>query len=165
MQQVVKYFEAEKMESAIFVVVGIIAVAISIYFLVKLQQPFYSGMAYSLIAIALLQLTVGGSVYLRSDKDIARVSQMIENNAEQISIIEKPRMEVVMKNFVLYRWIEIALILAGLILFLTFKNASAWKGVGLGLVIQAGLMLLFDLVAEKRGHTYLAFLQNFTNGQ
>ncbi|MEJ7626410.1 MAG: hypothetical protein WKF35_06085 [Ferruginibacter sp.] len=165
MQRVVNYFKAEKLESAIFVVVGIIAVVISIYFLVKLQQPYYNGMAYALIAIALLQLTVGASVYLRSDKDIARVNQMIASNPDQISTIEKPGMEVVMKKFVLYRWIEIAQIITGIILFFSFQHGSSWKGLGLGMMITGGLMLLFDLVAEKRGHTYLAFLQNFINGQ
>ena len=33
-----------------------------------------------------------------------------------------------------------------------------WRGVGLGLALQAGLMLLLDLFAEARGSTYLDWL-------
>ena len=53
MEQVAKYFSAEKGESILFFSVGLIAIILSIYFLIKLKQPFYNGLSYSLIAIKL----------------------------------------------------------------------------------------------------------------
>jgi hypothetical protein len=35
---------------------------------------------------------------------------------------------------------------------------SAWFGVGLGLGLQAAVMLVLDLVAEARGNAYLRFV-------
>jgi hypothetical protein len=35
---------------------------------------------------------------------------------------------------------------------------TIWKGIGLGLFIQASFMLLLDFFAENRGKTYLEFL-------
>jgi multidrug transporter EmrE-like cation transporter len=162
MEQITKYFNAEKGESVIFVLVGIVAIILSTYFLIKLKQPFYTGMAYPLIVIALIQIIVGGSVYLRSPKDIERVNQIVQTDKSKIQAEEIPRMKVVMKNFALYKWIEIALILVGLIMFFYFPPATIWKGIGIGLFIQAGFMLLLDFFAESRGKTYLEYLQTIT---
>ncbi|MFN7258657.1 MAG: hypothetical protein ACK5TU_02050 [Cyclobacteriaceae bacterium] len=158
MNPVEKYFGAEKAESFLFVLVGLVAITLAVYFFAKLKQPFYNGIAYPLIAIALIQITVGGSVYLRSSKDIARVNQMIQIDKTRIQTEEIPRMKIVMNNFVFYRWIEIVLVLIGLALLFSFKSATMWKGVGLGLVIQSALMLLLDFFAESRGREYLDYL-------
>jgi hypothetical protein len=159
MEQISKYFNAEKSESLLFVVVGVAALLLSAYFFIKVKQPFYSGMAYSLIAIALIQLIVGFEVYFRSPKDIIRVNQMMQTEVEKIQTEEIPRMETVMKKFVLYRWVEIACLLAGILMFFYFEPMTLLKGIGLGLAIQASFMLLLDYFAEDRGKVYLDYLQ------
>jgi uncharacterized membrane protein len=159
MEQISKYFNAEKYESVLFVMVGIIAIIFAAYFLVKVKQPFYKGMAYPLIAVAIIQIVVGTSIYFRSPKDILRVNNIVEHEKSKIYAEEIPRMEVVMKNFVIYHWIEIILLLLGIIMFFYFEPNTLWKGVGLGLAIQASFMLLLDYFAESRGKTYLEFLQ------
>jgi len=160
MEPFLNYFNAEKSESLFFIAVGVIALMLSVYFVLKLKQPFYIGISYPLIAVALIQLTVGSAVYFRSPKDIVRVTQMVQTQKEKIKLEEIPRMETVMKNFVLYRWVEIALLLIGIVLFFFFQPMTLWKGVGLGLTIQASLMLLLDFFAERRGEAYLEYLQN-----
>jgi hypothetical protein len=160
MEQVSKYFNAEKSESLLFVLVGVTTVLLSVYFFIKVKQPFYSGVGYSFVAIALIQLIVGIEVYFRSPKDIARVHQIVQTETAKIKTEEIPRMETVMKKFVLYRWIEIACIVAGVFMFFYFEPATLLKGVGLGLAIQASFMLLLDYFAETRGQVYLDFLQN-----
>ena len=159
MEQISKYFNAEKYESVLFVMVGIIAIIFAAYFLVKVKQPFYKGMAYPLIAVAIIQIVVGTSIYFRSPKDILRVNNIVEHEKSKIYAEEIPRMEVVMKNFVIYHWIEIILLLLGIIMFFYFENNTLGKGFGLGLAIQASFLLLLDYFAESRGKTYLDFLQ------
>ena len=69
-----------------------------------------------------------------------------------------------MKNFAVYRYVEILLALAGLGLFLYFRNDETkmlWKGLGSTLAIQAILMLGADYFAEKRGGTYKQALETF----
>ncbi len=160
MEQVKTYFSAEKNESLLFVAIGIIAIALSIYFFISIKKPFYNGMAYPLIAIALIQLTVGASVYIRSPKDIVRVEQIISTDKSKIQAEEIPRMEAVIKNFLLYRYIEIALITAGLILMFSFSNNDLLKGIGIGLFIQSAIMLSLDFFAERRGYEYIVFLKS-----
>ncbi len=158
MEQVVKYFNAEKNESLLFIFVAIIAFLVSIYFLLKIKVSFFSGISLALMMIAAIQLFVGSTVYFRSSKDIERVTTFIENDRGKIQSEEIPRMKIVMKNFVIYRYVEMALTILGLILFLFFPSQTFWKGVGVGLFIQSILMLSFDYFAEKRGTEYLQYL-------
>lgn len=158
MNQIEKYFKAEQNESVLFVMVGIVAVAIAMYFLIKIKHPIYTGLAYPLIAIALIQIVVGCMVYLRSPKDIVRVNEIIQTDKARIHTEEIPRMEEVMKNFNTYKWIEISFILVGIVMFFYFKQPSMLKGIGLGLFIQAGFLLLLDFFAERRGTIYLEYL-------
>lgn len=160
MEQITKYFNAEKHESVLFILVGVVAIIVATFFLTKIKQPFYNGMAYLLILVALIQIVVGGTVYFRSPKDITRVTQIVETDRAKIQTEEIPRMTTVMKNFSIYKWIEIALILVGVMLFFFFQPMSLGKGIGLGLFIQASFMLLLDFFAESRGKAYLAYLQS-----
>ena len=154
-----KYFNAEKNESILFLLAGIGAILLAVYFLVKIKQPFYNGLAYAFITIAIIQITVGSTIYFRSPKDIIRVSSMMQSDKSKISKEEIPRMQKVMKNFKLFKWIEIFLTVISFSLFLFFPQNPLLRGIGLGLFIQAILMLAFDFFAENRGKSYLEFLQ------
>jgi hypothetical protein len=160
MEPISKYFNEEKYESVFFVLVGIIAIILSIYFFTKLKLPFYNGISYALLAVAAIQLTVGTFVYFRSPKDIIRVENFVKYEKLKIQTDEIPRMNVVMKNFILYRWIEISLAVLGIFFFFYLNPESLMKGLGIGLAIQSSLMLFLDYFAEKRGFEYLNFLKN-----
>ncbi len=162
MNHIEKYFNAEKNESILFVLVGIFAIITAIYFLIKVKLPYYNGMSYPLIAVALIQIVVGSTVYFRSPKDIKRVNEIVTINKPKIQTDEIPRMHVVMKNFELYKWIEIILLLIGLGMFIYFNPSTLWKGIGLGLLIQSGFMLILDFFAESRGKVYLEYLNSLT---
>jgi hypothetical protein len=155
MKFITEYFNAEKFESLFFVGVGVLAISVAIYFWVSLKEPYFKGFAIPLVLVALIQLVVGTTVYFRSPKDIIKVENIITNEPKKIKTEEIPRMEVVMKNFVIYRYIEMALIVLGLFLFFYFQSGNFWKGIGIGLCIQASLMLSLDYFAEKRGAEYL----------
>jgi hypothetical protein len=74
-------------------------------------------------------------------------------------------MEKVNKNFILYRWIEIALIIVGVILIYQFRSNEAksfYYGIGIGLAIQAFIMLGADYFAEARAKEYTKGLREFT---
>jgi len=160
MSTVKDYFNAEKFESLFFIAVGVLAIGISVYHWFVVKESYSKGMAVSLSLVACIQLTVGFTVYLRSPKDIIRVENILKNDPTKIQTEEIPRMEMVMKNFIAYRYIEIALIIVGLTLFFLLPNHAFWKGLGLGLLIQAALMLLLDFFAESRGSEYLTYLKN-----
>jgi hypothetical protein len=134
----------------------------------KSNISFFKGTAIPLLLIGLIQAVVGYTVYKRSDEDRKRNVYAYDMNPSQLKDPEIPRMEVVMKNFIIYRWVEIVFIAAGLILLFMFRanpDKSFWYGLGLTLAIQAAIMLSLDFFAEKRGHIYLKGLRDFTTGK
>jgi hypothetical protein len=159
---IANYFNAEKFESLFFIGVGIIAIALGVYFWFIVKEPIYKGIAVPFILVALIQLTVGTTVYFRSPKDLLKVENFIKKEAFKIQTEEMPRMKIVMKNFVIYRYVEIVLLFLGLMLVFYFPSQSFWKGIGIGLLIQASLMLSLDYFAEKRGAAYMKQLLTLT---
>ena len=161
-----KYFIAEKQESLLFLIVGIAAIMLALIFFIFIRSNplFYKGAAIPLLAIGIVQCVVGFTVYSRSNKQMNEVAYNI--GMEPVSYTrtqELPRMETVMKNFVIYRWVEIAFILIGvglIFLFRTNPDRSFWYGLGITLAIQAFLMLGADFFAERRGGVYTEELEN-----
>jgi predicted membrane channel-forming protein YqfA (hemolysin III family) len=159
MNLIVKYFNAEKAESLLFIGFGIVAILLSIYLIFFLKDNFWKGLAIPLIVFSLVQLVIGTTIYIRSPKDSLLVENLIKLEPEKIQTEEIPRMEIVVQNFVYYRYFEIALILVGIVLMYSLSGYGFWKGVGLGLFIQCAVLLSLDFFAEKRGATYLTHLK------
>jgi ABC-type xylose transport system permease subunit len=160
------YFTAEKQESLLFLGVGIVAVIAGIIFFTVLKTPFYRGAAIPLVLLGLLLGIVGFTVYKRSDGDRIRNVYAYDMNPGELKDKEIPRMVTVMKSFVVYRYTEILLAIAGLVLFVYFRNNEAqqfWKGFGCTLAIMALTALGADYFAEKRGKTYINGLKGYVD--
>jgi hypothetical protein len=147
------YFQAEKQESAVFVAMGLASVAAAIWAWQRL--PRYRAIAYPLVAIAVIQLAVGGAVFLRTDAQAAALGAQVRSAPEIFRADEGARMARVMANFRLYKTIEIIMIVAGLGLVLFFRKRPALAAIGFGCLLQGSAMLAFDLLAEDRGRGYL----------
>lgn len=160
-----KYFVAEKKESLLFLVLGLAGIAAAIIFLFFLHMSFYRGAAIPFILIGLLLATVGYTVYKRSDGDRVRNVYAYDMNPQELKEKEIPRMKTVMRNFVIYRYVELFLFLLGAGLYIYFIRdfrQDFWRGLGLALALMSLLTLLADYFAEKRGRQYLRGLESFT---
>jgi len=146
------YFSAEKIHALLFMLVGMVAVALAAW-MVKDRKPL-RGMAIPLVAVALIQLTVGSIVYSRSDLQSTQLQQLVRQDPAEFKRIETPRMKKVIANFALYGQIEIALLALGMAIVVLLRNREYWFAFGLGLVLQAGIMLALDFFAEARAERY-----------
>jgi succinate dehydrogenase hydrophobic anchor subunit len=161
-----KYFNAEKNESLLFIIAGITAIVLALLFFFYLKTNWHKGFAVPFLIIGLLQLVVGYTVYNRSDEDRKRNVYAYDMNPGELKEKELPRMQVVMKNFIIYRYTEIALALIGIGLLFYFKDNPDkifWKGFGIALTILALLTLSADFFAEKRGSLYTEGIKSFVN--
>lgn len=152
-----KYFLAEKQESLLFLIIGIAAIIIAVVGIFIWKTQTWKGAAIPLIIIALIQITVGYTVYKRSDKDRVRVVYALDMNPDDLKTKELPRMEAVNKNFLIYRYVEIALLTIGILLAFYFRDnveKQLWMGLGIALALQSFIMLGADFFAEKRAITY-----------
>ena len=159
-----KYFIAEKQESLVFLIIGIVAIvlALILYFMVKTQVC--RGLAVPLLVLGVMQAIAGYSVYVKSDDQ--RISQVYayDMNPDQLKSTELTRMRKVRTNFTLYRWIEIGLFVAGLIAVIWFRNDagnSFWLGFGISLTMMAAELFIADFIAGKRAAYYTSQLEEF----
>ena len=63
-----------------------------------------------------------------------------------------------MSNFVLFRYLEITLIVLGIFLMYSTQKDTFLRGIGFGLFIQASIVLSLDFFAERRGKVYVDYL-------
>ena len=91
------YFKEEKIESLWFILIGIISILFSIWLFFKFKDGFYRGLIIPVVLISLIQITVGTSVYLRTDKQIEIIVDRLKVEKQIAQAEELLRMEVVMK--------------------------------------------------------------------
>ena len=159
-----KYFLAEKQVSLLFIIGGIISILLAISFYFFLKNNFYKGAALPLLVIGLIQAVTGSTVYARSDKQRIDNVYAYDMNPGKLKNEELPRMKTVNKNFIIYRWIETALIITGFALIISFKKDESkifWFGLGVSLAIESVLMFGADYIAEKRAKLYTEQLEGF----
>jgi hypothetical protein len=160
-----KYFSAEKSESLLFIVIGIVSIITAISFSIFIKTNFYKGAAIPLMIIGLLMGVVGFTVYNKSDKDRIQNVYAYDLNPTELKQKEIPRMQAVTKRFIIYHYVEMVLALAGIALFFYFKNKPTqqlWKGFGLTLTIMIFFALGADYIAAKRAKIYLNGLHAYT---
>ena len=159
-----KYFMAEKQVGLIFFIIGIIAIVLALVFFLAFRTNFYKGAAIPLLLVGLIELVVGFTIFRRSDGDRVRNVYAYDMNPQELKDKELPRMHKVTQSFAIYKWAEIAFILAGIVLIILYRarpGQAFWFGLGIALAIQALLMLGADYFAEKRAKEYTLKLQAF----
>ena len=160
MEFIKTYFNAEKSESLIFMAIGIVTISFSVYTLIRWSEPFHKGIALPLVAIGLIQIVVGGSVYFRTDHQVRELESLYQREVQAYQSKEIPRMENVMKNFSAYKKVEIAFVVVGLVLLIFCSSKEFWLGLGVGMLLQGSLMLTADIFAERRGVVYIDQVRN-----
>ena len=151
------YFSEEKIESLFLIIIGIIAILLAALFLFIIKYSFYKGIAIPLLLIGTIQVFIGINHYNLSLKHLKKIEHPLNNNLKNTTIIEQIQMEAVIRDYNIYKWIEIIFIIGGIIVYLLFSKSSQvfWKGIGLGLLIQSSLMLTLNLIAEERANSYV----------
>lgn len=149
---VINYLEGERRASLLLLVAGGGAIAASAY-LWGNGSP-HRAMAGPLVAVALIQLAVGWTVFSRTNRQGRELHTLLARSPADFLGAEAPRMAAVRKSLLLYRGIEIVLLVAGLLGAFRFQGRLDLHATAAGLAIQAGLMLVFDLCAEGRAAAY-----------
>lgn len=158
MDSILKYFNGEKAQCTIGLLVAIVFILVAAYFL-WLQQPFLKGVAYITLLVSVLLGSICAGVVWRTPKDIARVSSFYQSAPEKMRTEELPRMKKVMSSFSVIKKVEIVLVAAGVLMFFFFGKNDLLRGIGIGLVAMGSLGFLFDHLAEARGKIYFDFLK------
>ena len=98
------YFSGEKLESAWIVITGALALTVSLVLWFVARDPFARGLAVALSLAAALGLVVGGTIYLRTDAQVAALHDLRATDPARFAAdAEGARIETVVKSFGAYR--------------------------------------------------------------
>ena len=150
------YFDAERSGALLFLLAGVLAIALA---LLLLRRRSLRGMAAPLIVVALVQLGVGFTVWQRSPDQAASSLQQVREAPTAFLRVERARMGAVIADLQRYRNLQLGLLALGMALVVLLRNRTFWFAFGLGLVLQAGLLLALDHFAQARAHGYFDALQ------
>jgi hypothetical protein len=159
MDNIVGYFNGERLQCFIGAIVSIAFISFSIFFLFQ-QKAFLKGMSYVAIPFSAILLIVCIGVIFRTSKDIGRVTTFKNETPDRIQSEEIPRMEKVVKSFGVIKKIEIAIFIIGLALTMIFWRNELFRGVANGLIVMGILLYVFDDIAESRAETYIQYLKS-----
>ena len=156
-KEMTDYFAGEKQESLLFIAVGLVAIGVAAWLWMNGHR--LRMMAVPLVIVALMQLVVGSTVYLRTESQMQGLVAQSQSAPAQFKQDEVSRMQTVMKNFNIYKTIEMMLLVLGVCLIAFLQRFDIAAGIGAGLVLQAGFTLALDMFAEARGQDYLLVLK------
>jgi hypothetical protein len=120
----------------------------------------YLAMAWPLVVVGVLVLAVGLGVALRTPSQLAALEQGFQTARTQTVAVELERMKKVGRSFRIVKFVEIAMVAFGLLLVALVPGPGAGSSVGMGLVLTAAVLLVFDTVAQHRAETYVRWLQS-----
>ena len=152
------YFQGEKLEALVFILpAGLISLVGGAWLMTDSPTSFARGVAIPFLLMGLLMTTVGAVVGYRSPAQVQALEQSLKTNPHAAVTEELTRMSKVNKAWPVYLAIWGLLGVAGLALrFLT--SADLLQGIGIALVLFAGVGLLVDGFAERRTHPYTSAL-------
>ncbi|MFN3999422.1 DUF6992 family protein [Algoriphagus sp.] len=159
MDNIIKYFSGEKLQCSIGILIGLMGLGLSVYF-IYLNKVVFKGVAFAFIPLSILLLVICVGIVIRTPKDVKRVGTYYEIEPSKMQTEELPRMEKVMKIFPVAKMVEIGFIIVGIFLVLVFMKNDLLKGIGIGLIIQGVMLFGFDHFAESRAKIYFEFLNS-----
>lgn len=158
-EQIVRwYFANEKAEAFWILAAGIVSFVAMLVLWFWAREPFARGLAMALLIVAGLGLSVGGTVYFRSDAQAQQLLEQQRVDPVQFAAEEGPRIHQVVHSFAQYRiGYAVAVVLA--LFFVFVMGRPSQHGFAVGLLLLAVLGLTVDFYAERRAGQYLQALQ------
>lgn len=158
-EQIVRwYFAGEKAEAFWILAAGVTSLVAALLLWFWAREPFARGLAMALLIVAGLALSVGGTVYFRSDAQAVQLLEQQRVAPAQFAAEEGPRIRQVVHSFAQYRLgYAVAVVLALFFVFVMGKPSQHGFAVGLLLLVALGLTI--DFYAERRAKQYESALQ------
>lgn len=151
------YFTGERFGAALFIAVGLGALALSAWLLWR--RSHWRGMLVPLLIVGLIQIAVGATVWQRSAAQAAGLQQQFQHQPQRFKLVELRRMQAVTADLANYRQIKIGLLALGMALAVLLRRHEYGFAFGLALVLQAAAMLALDHFAAARAAAYVGALR------
>lgn len=149
------YYEGERRSGWLWGGFGIAGLGTGIG-LAAAQKDFTTGLAGPLIGFGALQTTIGILTLARGPGRIRGIDEELKVDARAFRAHDLERIQRINKAFVALGVVESILLVSGAIVLGAgaSKDVDSVRGLGLGIAIEAGVMLLCDSFAHTRAERY-----------
>ena len=159
MDNILAYFNGEKLQCIVGAFISIIFITFSIFSVFQ-QKAFLKGIGYAVLPLSILLFIICVGVVYKNSSDLERVNTFYTDDPQRIQTEEIPRMEKVMTSFDIIKKVEIAIFIIGVLLAVILWRNELMRGVAIGLMTMGICLYAFDLIAESRGEPYIQFLKS-----
>ena len=157
-ETMIHYFQAEKRGAV--QLLSLTGGALLAALLLVVTKTAYQPMAWPLAVFALIEGTVGVALFARTPWQVAAVLAELERAPQAALRGEVERVTRVLRSFALVLAFEAVVLAIGMVMMLGAAGPTARAAIGLGLTLQAGALLVFDIFARRRSADYLSALRN-----
>lgn len=119
--------------------------------------------AVPILTVGVAQIAIGLGLLVRTGPQVRELDSQIAKTPEAYGATEGERMAEVVSRFAIFRAIEAVLLVggAGTAALGAVLQEDLAIGAGLGLGVQAGVVLVLDAFAEARAERYLEHIRQF----
>lgn len=156
--ELAQYFTAERQGGFLLVALALTGFGFAAF--LWLTRSAFLAMAWPLVILGAFQLVVGLTVALRTPGQVASLEQGLRTSPAATASAESQRMSRVDRNFRIVKAAEVGCIVLALLLAVLLPHPSTWAAVGLGLLVEAAVLLAFDAFAHQRALVYTQWLQS-----
>jgi hypothetical protein len=156
--ELAEYFTAERQGG--FLLVALALAGFSFAAFLWFTRSAFLAMAWPLVILGAFQIVVGLGVALRTPGQVTSLEQGLRTSRLATASAEAQRMSRVNRTFRIVKVVEVVVIVVGLLLAVLFPHPSTWAAVGLGLLLEAAVLLAFDAFAHQRALVYTQWLQS-----
>ncbi|MEM8526225.1 MAG: hypothetical protein AAGG68_16410 [Bacteroidota bacterium] len=161
-RNIINFYRAERKEAVFMLFWGFLATGVVIWVLFWVEEIFWRGMAFSALPLSSIQLLTGVRNLIFVNR---KRSDILTNMGEDVKkAIEAEKLRILNSQIRLrvYRIIEQVLFCLGFLFMLLggIVGLSVFlAGSGIGIMLQAAILLVQDLFAEWRTGLYLEELE------
>ncbi len=156
MAELTAYFTAEKHGGVLLIALAVASLALAAYLFAT--RSLFSAMAWPVLVLAGIELVIGLTVATRTAAQIAELEAGLQAKRHVTITAEVERMARVNGTFEAIKKVEVALIAIGLVLALVRPAPATLGAVGLGIVLECAVLLVFDTFAHHRAVHYVEWL-------
>jgi hypothetical protein len=156
------YFGWEKSESVVFLALGLLGIVLGLVFWWYYKSSLLQGAIAPLLFLGLISAIVGGTIFFRTDAQLAALKQTYRQDPGRFFSEEQDRMHKVNRNWAIYMIIELLIILAAVILLFLAYRRDFWAGFAMAALLMASALMVLDVIGERNGRWYAEHLQSFS---
>lgn len=159
------WFKGEKNEAFVFFGLGAVSAGTGAY-LLTLDTDFSRGAGWTAIGFGGVEMLFATTYTLGLAPKHDELEDDLAQNPAKYKQDELERMNAIADRFVIYRYTELGIFVAGagLATYGFLKDKKALAGIGITASAHAAIVLFLDYFAERRTHDYIDALEDFQPG-